>query len=549
MSNENFKRELGSVFDEMAGSSSSALPDRVRSSLANVPEQRGPYWIAGLAAALIALVVIGVLFVANPLKHQPTKIVPSTGPTPTPTVPFVCGTPTSFTGQQPPLSAYVDGIRAAANAGFDQLTIEFQDGQPQTIQLQPQANTTFTRDGIGDQVSLAGHDGLLVSIFSGDAHTAYSGSTDIKTGYAGLLEVRVVGDFEGYVHLGLGLAMPACYRAAVLTNPTRLVIDIETGSSPNPASTLAAQCRLPVSWSEALTTSLPQEGFMDLATGKLTDDPAAHLQVAGSNLAKSPGSPVLIGWPTGSSYYDPAQGRWLPAVGEWISPDGASYAYLNFDASELHVVDVATGADHVLERGRRLYPLAWTADGLYVTDEPKGSAVQVYSITVPGGRLTALGAKLDHAVPVSTLPWIGPGHSGAWVAEVSGAVPHTSGQNGPIANSISLIDLNTGQKVEWFSAANATVSVLGFTASGTPLIQSTDSSGTSIVRLTGPGAVAETYPLAHRVVGSATDSHGTWLLDDAGEALIYQEGTGPMLLASAPAGLIAFGLNGGCAPN
>jgi hypothetical protein len=540
MTNENFKRELGSVFDEMAGSPSSALPDRVRSSLAHVPEQRGPYWIAGVAAALIALVVIGVLFVANPLKHQPTKIVPGAGPSPTPTVPFVCSSSTTFTGQQPPLSAYVDAMSSGEHTGYDQLIIEFQDGQPQTIQLQPQTNTTFTRDGIGDQVSLAGHDGLLVSIFSGDAHTAYSGPTDIKTGFAGLLEVRVVGDFEGYVHLGLGLAVPACYRAVVLTNPTRLVIDIETGSSPNPAATLSAQCRLPVSWSEALTTSLPQEGFMDLATGLLTDVPAAHLQVAGSNLAKSPGSPTLIGWPTGSSYYDAARSRWLPALGQWISPDGGSYAYLNFDASELHTVDVATGRDQVLVRGKRLYPMAWTADGLYVMDAITGSPVQTYLVAVPGGRLTTLGAMLSSVVPVS--------RGGAWVAEVSTTVSHISGQNGPVANSISRIDLQSGQKVEWFSAENVAVSVLGFTQSGDVLIQTTGSAGTSIVRLSGPHAIVEFYPLAHPAVGVATDAHGTWLLDDTGGAFIYQEGAAPVLLASAPAGLIGFQLDGGCAP-
>jgi hypothetical protein len=127
-------------------------------------------------------------------------------------------------------------------------------------------------------------------------------------------------------------------------------------------------------------------------------------------------------------------------------------------------------------------------------------------------------------------------------------LPHINGQNGPIANTISLVDLNTGRKVEWFSAANAAVSVLGFTASGTPLVQSTDASGTLIVRLTGTGAVAESYLLAHPAVGAATDAHGTWLLDDAGEALIYQEGAAPVVLASTPAGLIAFGLAGGCAP-
>jgi len=548
MTNENFRNELGHVFDEMTGSPSSALPDRVRSSLANVPEQKGPYWIAGVAAALIALVVIGVLFVGNPLNRQPSKIIPGTGPTPTPTVPFVCGTPTTFTGQQPPLSAYVDGIRTSASSGYDQLTIEFQDGQPQTMQLQPQTGTLFTRDGIGDKVSLLGTQGLLVSIFSGDAHTAYSGPLDIETQYAGLREVRVVGDFEGYVHIGLGLAMPACYRAAVLTNPTRLVIDIDTGSSAKLAASLAASCRLPVTWTELTPTALPSEGFMDLATGKLTDDPVAHLQVASSNLAKSPGSPVLIGWPTGSSYYDPARGRWLPALGQWISPDGARYAYLDYDASELHVVDVATGSNQILERGKRLYPLAWTADGLYVTDALGGGPVNVYSISVPGGRLTTLGAKLNGVVPVSTLPWIGPGHTGAWLADVSSTVPHTNGQNGPIANRISLIDLNTGQKVQWYSAPNAAVSVLGFTASGMPLIQATGATGTVIVLLSGPETVVETYPLAHPAVGLATDAHGTWMLDDAGEAWIYQEGSAPILLASAPAGSGAFGLAGGCAP-
>jgi hypothetical protein len=543
MTNENFKRELGSVFDEMAGSPSSALPDRVRSSLAHVPEQRGPYWIAGVAAALIALVVIGVLFVANPLKHQQNKIVPVTPPTPTPTVPFVCTSSSPITSTGAPAVVFIDSLQTSTHAGYDQLVIGFQNGQPGSIELRPQSGTSFTLGASGQPVSLAGKSGLLVVIHGADLHTSYTGSTDIQPGYPALVEVRQIEDFEGVVQLGLGVTGEACYRTAVLANPARLVIDVQA----NPTQSLAASCRLPVGWSDMTPTALPQEGFMDLVTGKLTDVPAAHLQVAGSNLAKSPGSPTLIGWPTGSSYYDATHDRWLPALGQWISPYGQSYAYLNFDASELHVVDVATGADQVLEHGKRLYPLGWTADGLYVMDAITGAPVQVYSITVPGGKLTALGARLSSVVPISTLPWIGPGHTGAWVAEVSSTLPHINGQNGPIANGVSLIDLNSGQKVQWFSAANAAVSVLGFTASGTPLIQSTNASGTSIVRLTGPGAVAESYALSHPAVGSATDSHGTWLLDDAGEAWIYQEGAAPVLLASAPAGLIGFQLDGGCA--
>jgi hypothetical protein len=41
--------------------------------------------------------------------------------------------------------------------------------------------------------------------------------------------VRKVGDFEGVVQWALGLSKPACYRATIMANPARLVIDIQTG--------------------------------------------------------------------------------------------------------------------------------------------------------------------------------------------------------------------------------------------------------------------------------------------------------------------------------
>lgn len=139
----------------------------------------------------------------------------------------MCGASSPSTKPQPSGDDLIDAIRTGKHTGYDRLTIEFKSGLPQ-IELRPQTGTAFTRDGKGDTVYLAGKDGLLVSMFSTDAHSAYSGPADIKTGFGGLLEVRVVGDYEGYVHFGLGLSRPACYRAVILTNPTRLVIDIQT---------------------------------------------------------------------------------------------------------------------------------------------------------------------------------------------------------------------------------------------------------------------------------------------------------------------------------
>ena len=65
-------------------------------------------------------------------------------------------------------------------------------------------------------------------IHGADEHTEYNGATDFNTPYPVLLEARQLEDFEGTVQWGLGLSKSACYRAFFLTNPERLVIDIQT---------------------------------------------------------------------------------------------------------------------------------------------------------------------------------------------------------------------------------------------------------------------------------------------------------------------------------
>jgi hypothetical protein len=253
MTREDFRRELGNAFDSISGSPSPALSDRVRSSLAEAPERRGgPIWIAGLAAAVIAVLLVAVLVVANPLnRHQPVvpgvpaaspsaspapspspSAAPSTSPVATPDTSgpaFVCASSTSITGQAPPPSAFIDAIRVGTHTGYDRLTIEFSNGQPSSIDVTPQSGTTFTSGGSGQPVTVAGQAGILVNIYSADAHTNYSGPTDFKTGYSGMVEVRQVEDFEGYVQYGIGLSKTACYRAFILTNPVRLVIDVQVG--------------------------------------------------------------------------------------------------------------------------------------------------------------------------------------------------------------------------------------------------------------------------------------------------------------------------------
>jgi hypothetical protein len=217
--------------------------------------RRSPLRIVLVAAVLVAAFVVAVVFFAHPLdRPQPPirtaaltttrNVAPSIAPSPSPapvavptaapvgapaanTVKFGCVS-TAFGNSKAPLSAFVDAVRTGAHTGYDRLTIEFQNGRPGSIALTPVSGTTFLRSPRGDHVTLAGRNGILVTLFSSDGHTAYSGPTDIKTGDSALVEVREIQDFEGYVQYALGISGPACYHASILTNPDRLVVDVQT---------------------------------------------------------------------------------------------------------------------------------------------------------------------------------------------------------------------------------------------------------------------------------------------------------------------------------
>ena len=233
MTREDFRREIGDAFDSISGSPDPTLHQRVRSALVEAPErQRSPMWIGALAAAVIVVILVGVLMVVNPLGRSPLVpgVVPSPSPSPVPTVsPFVCSAGSlTLTNQTAPPLALIDAVRTGTHAGYDRVTIEFKNGTTGTIKVIPQANPNFIRDPKGDTVTLLGSLGLSVVITGADNHTTFSGSTDIKTSYPGILEVRELGDFEGKVQWGLGLTSSPCYRAAMLDSPKRLVIDIQT---------------------------------------------------------------------------------------------------------------------------------------------------------------------------------------------------------------------------------------------------------------------------------------------------------------------------------
>jgi hypothetical protein len=246
MSDERFRRELNQIFDDMAGSPSSNLRDRVHTAVSAPPDARGQYWIAAVAAAVIAVLLVGVLVVSGPLRgsHSPVGAAHSTpspsasasaSPSSTPSqLPAYACQAQDFVvkattqASTPPPVVYISAIRTGSHTGYDRVTIEFANGIPQDVTVSaPSSGTTFTMSPSGQQATLKGDHGILITIHGSDLHTSYSGSTDMITDGPTIAEVRRVQDFEGVVQLGLGVNGTGCYRAFWMTNPDRLVIDVQ----------------------------------------------------------------------------------------------------------------------------------------------------------------------------------------------------------------------------------------------------------------------------------------------------------------------------------
>jgi hypothetical protein len=84
----------------------------------------------------------------------------------------------------------------------------------------------FVTDPRGQRVRLLGRAGLRLVLFPASGFRSYTGPRDFKPRFPQLREARQLGDFEGYVSWGLGLARPSCTRVFTLRAPRRLVIDV-----------------------------------------------------------------------------------------------------------------------------------------------------------------------------------------------------------------------------------------------------------------------------------------------------------------------------------
>jgi hypothetical protein len=122
------------------------------------------------------------------------------------------------------------GVRAAHQPGFDRVVFDFFGGLPETRSAS--YVTTLTADPSGFPITIAGRSILAVSFFSARGHKLDGTDTaPNRTVFAlpNVLTAVQSGDgFENVVSYGIGLAVRQPFRISTLSNPPRVVVDIDT---------------------------------------------------------------------------------------------------------------------------------------------------------------------------------------------------------------------------------------------------------------------------------------------------------------------------------
>jgi hypothetical protein len=212
----------------------------------------------------------------------------------------------------------------------------------------------------------------------------------------------------------------------------------------------AAGCRLPL-WFYDRSTNSGTGYFLQVPGSVLT---AAQPSVTSSNVLAA---------------YVPLAHRWVQVARSLVAPDGSYYVYTetsgNPEVDRLHVVDLATSADHVIAQGgidTGYNPFDIEADGIYAGRAPNGPA------TLPGvWRLdprTGAATQLD---ATQRWQWISGGYA---FATVPNSTDPFVVQGGPLPDTLLRLDLRTGAVQEWFRKRGVFPNVIGFDWNGRPLV-------------------------------------------------------------------------------
>lgn len=263
--------------------------------------------------------------------------------------------------------------------------------------------------------------------------------------------------------------------------------------SPNasPVSTVGFSCRLPI-YTEG---SVIEDSFITFPDGAI--------------------SPTPVG--TGGMYFDRAFSRWLPVPRREVSPDGAGYAYVDYNGTDfvLHVIAVASGKEVQIPISTQAFSgepdvLDYSADGIYLVSDFESLQAGLWLVNPSTGALRQLSTDV--------YPVFSAGNGVIWVQTVNPADPNpvmTASSAGTLPDEIDRMDLKAGSKQEWLYMPGKGLSLKGLDGRGLPLIETALWGVDANARMwlvAAPDAPTSIYKgeLVQSLSGGVTDSHGVW---------------------------------------
>jgi len=269
-------------------------------------------------------------------------------------------------------------------------------------------------------------------------------------------------------------------------------------------SSPVATCRLPVYWD----VNRPSPPGIDLHAGFVSVPDGAVSEVGVlPELANAFGAT-----------YDAASDRWLRIFRQLLSPDGTEYTYWAADPThdEVHVVDIATGADRTIYNGPTLYiPIAFEQDVIYLVHaiNPRQSVFEkLYRVDPAGGAPPTLVPGSDHHM--YQYGWVLISDGAAWGIDYRV-------QGGAYVYSVLRLDLATAEVTLWMEGPPDDQIL----PSGTDQLHRLYiSDGQQLWRLVSPGQ-RDTFANPGQVSGGASvggstafvsDSKGVWFAGRAG---------------------------------
>jgi len=330
---------------------------------------------------------------------------------------------------------------------------------------------------------------------------------------------------------------PAAPTATATPNPAPTVAP--TAVAPTPIHTLppsGSACLLPVQ-GEQVGRWVPPEahsaGFVDLDTLRYVADPASAFHEV-DGFWYTDATPVLRGGLQGFSY-DAAAHRWVPTGLHLVEPGGARYAYLGNDSGDpgnppdyhVRIVDVATGSERDFALGGPYEPVAFAAEGLYVTfhqPETDGSA-GLWLVDVDTGAKQEVTAARGHA----------------W--EIAGRFAWSDDK---YQDAVLRLDLRTGRVTRWYEVSEGGLDVVAVTSTHVPLISAWEGGREDrIVVVPRPGAGKSIHRGRPYAVHSGYATVGAYLWMGADHDL-FRYAEGKLSLVRFTPSLIHTVVVGGC---